>query len=323
MRKALAIGINTYPWLGSLSGCADDAHSIVDILERHEDGRLNFDVGTLVASDTDSMVDRETLRDRIIALFRDPAEIALLYFAGHGGQSEGNGYLLSSECRSPSSGLAFEELIHFANESAANNRIIILDCCYAGHAGNQRSAQGASTLREGTTILAAARRHELAVEDHNGGMFTGLLLDALRGGAADILGNITPGAVYAHIDKSLGSWEQRPVFKTNIKEFISLRDVALQIPLAKLHQITTLFPTAHSVFALDPSFESRPLTVHPDYPPDPQHCAIFSILQSYCRLNLLRPVGETHMYDAAMRSGGCKLTPLGQHYWTLVKKRRV
>lgn len=37
------------------------------------------------------------------------------------------------------------------------------------------------------------------------------------------LGDVTPGSIYAYIDRSLGGWEQRPVFKANIKRFVSLR----------------------------------------------------------------------------------------------------
>lgn len=323
MRKALAVGINYYPWLGSLSGGVNDAVSVIEMLERHENRALNFDISKRVSIDVDSVIDRNQLRDDVIALFQDPHEISLLYFAGHGGLSEGNGYLLTSDCRNASSGISFEDLIHFANESPARNRIIILDCCFAGDAGNQRSTQGASVLREGTTILAAAQMREFASERQAGGIFTELLVDALRGSAADILGNITPGSIYAHIDKSLGSWEQRPVFKTNIREFISLRNVAPQISLADLHQITSLFPSPDSAFRLNPSFEPTPAHVDPSYPPDLDNCASFSILQNFCRLNMLRPVGESHMYYAAMHSGSCRLTPLGQHYWNLVKKQRV
>jgi len=35
-------------------------------------------------------------------------------------------------------------------------------------------------------------------------VFTGLLVDALSGGAANLVGDVTPGSVYAHIDQSLG-----------------------------------------------------------------------------------------------------------------------
>ena len=52
------------------------------------------------------------------------------------------------------------------------------------------------------------------------GVFTGLLLQALHGGAANILGKITPGSLYAFVDNALDAWEQRPVFKTNVSQFI-------------------------------------------------------------------------------------------------------
>jgi len=41
-------------------------------------------------------------------------------------------------------------------------------------------------------------------------------VDALGGAAANLVGDVTPGSVYAHIDQSLGPWAQRPVFKTNV-----------------------------------------------------------------------------------------------------------
>ena len=80
-------------------------------------------------------------------------------------------------------------------------------------------------------------------------MFTSLLVDALNGGAANLLGDVTPGSIYAHIDQSLGEWEQRPVFKTNVKRFTSLRRVVPAIQRADLRRIVDFFTT--------PSHESR------------------------------------------------------------------
>src|SRR6202044_1791372 len=86
-------------------------------------------------------------------------------------------------------------------------------------------------------------------------VFTSLLVDALSGGAADLLGNITPGAVYAYIDQALGNFGQRPVFKTNVKKFISLRQVTPPIPLQDLRLITKYFPKPGYEFQLDPTYE--------------------------------------------------------------------
>jgi hypothetical protein len=73
------------------------------------------------------------------------------------------------------------------------------------------------------TIFTASTKGQYAAEANGGGVFTGLLIDALGGAAANLIGEVTPGGVYAHIDQSLGNWSQRPVFKTNVKKFVSLR----------------------------------------------------------------------------------------------------
>ena len=71
--------------------------------------------------------------------------------------------------------------------------------------------------------------------------------------AADLTGQITPGSVYAHIDQSLNAWEQRPVFKTNVKQFVSLRKVTPPIALDDLKQLAKLFPSPKFDFPLDPA----------------------------------------------------------------------
>ena len=52
------------------------------------------------------------------------------------------------------------------------------------------------------------------------------------------------------------------------------------------------------------------------------HVAIFKDLQLFASVGLVEPVGEEHMYFAAMRAKTCKLTALGLHYWRLSKDRR-
>ena len=123
--------------------------------------------------------------------------------------------------------------------------------------------------------------------------------------------------MYAHIDQSLSSWQQRPVFKTNVSSFVSLRKAEPPIPVAELRQIVEFFPSPSLQFQLDPSYE--PESKHPD----PEHVAIFTILRKMNRVNLVVPVGEEHMYHAAMNSKACKLTPLGEHYRRLVALGRI
>ena len=143
-----------------------------------------------------------------------------------------------------------------------------------------------------------------------------MFVDALSGSASNLLGDVSPGSVYAHIDQSLSAWEQRPVFKTNVKNFVSLRKTQPPISLIELKKITELFDESFE-HNLDPSYE-------PDSPsPSKENNEKFALLQKFNRLNLVIPVGSEHMYYAAMESKSCKLTVVGEFYWSLVKKGRI
>jgi hypothetical protein len=174
------------------------------------------------------------------------------------------------------------------------------------------------------TILTASTKDQYASEKNGSGVFTTLFVDALNGAAGNLVGDITPGSVYAHIDQSLGPWAQRPVFKTNVKSFVSLRKVQPPIPLADLQRITEFFPQPGFQFQLDPSFEPE-LTGRPDgaLPPNAANTTKFAILQKYNRVNLAKPVGAPHMWHAAMDSKTCQLTVLGEHYRRLVEQKLI
>jgi Caspase domain len=323
MKKALVVGINYYPNAGNLHGCVNDAYAVRHVLARHMDGQLNFDVKLVTAVDEQTSVSRKQLKEDVISLFADDSEIALLYFAGHGHVEDVGGYLVTSECSNGDGGLPLDELLNLANASKAKNKILILDSCYSGVAGTPKSLGDRALLSEGMTILTASSKDQYAQETNGSGVFTSLFVDALNGGAANLLGDVTPGSIYAHIDQSLGSWEQRPIFKTNVKAFTSLRKVAPPIQLSDLKQITTLFQSPSYELLLDPSFEPQPPAPNHGIAPDPANNAKFAILQKLNRLNLVKPVGEEHMYFAAMNSKPCKLTVLGEHYWNLITKNRI
>ncbi len=315
MRKALVVGINQYVHQPILYGCVNDAYAVKDVLERHSDGTRNFGVRQLTASGGES-VSRSELRTHVQELFAGDAETALFYFAGHGHLDSTGGYILASDARAGDEGLSLADVLTFANASRARNKIIILDSCHAGMAGARPAAQQ-SELSDGLTILTASTAEQYAVEENGSGVFTKLFVDAMNGAAANLVGDVTPGGVYAHIDQSLGEWEQRPVFKTNVQSFVSLRKVQAPITLADLHRITELFPSIGYEFPLDPTFEPESGNANPE------NTEKFGVLQRYARVNLVVPVGTPHMYHAAMESRSCKLTVLGEHYHRLVEKGRI
>lgn len=252
MKIALIVGINYYEHGSSLFGCVNDAYNVKSMLERNDGGSVNFDCKLLTASNSHESILRSNLKDDISTLFKTEAEIALFYFAGHGHIEETGGYLLASDSRRGDEGVSLAEILSLANSSPARNKIIILDSCHSGITGSAPSGDQLATLSDGLTVLTASTKEQYASEEDGSGVFTNLLVDALSGSAANLTGDITPGSIYAHIDQSLGAWEQRPVFKTNVKQFVSLRKVASPIPLEDLRRIIEFFPTQVSNFLLTP-----------------------------------------------------------------------
>lgn len=319
-RKALIVGIDNYK-KNPLEGCVNDASEVNDLLSRNADGSKNFE--TIFMPNIDN---KSKLKLYIQELFKKDDDIALFYFAGHGTYDESDGYLVTPDADSAFPGIRFAELIDIAINSKCKNKIIILDSCYSGKCGDKALIGFNSVISQGLTILSACRNDECASESGfpKRGVFTTLLCEALKGGAADLFGEITPGSIYAYIDKALGRWNQRPLFKTSVQEFVSLRSVEPPIQLSDLQQLNKLFKKSDFEFPLDPSYEC---TNNPDNKPEliepytnKKNVKILKLLQRYERVGLVVPVDEIHMYDAAMKSKTCKLTPLGKYYWSLANK---
>jgi len=324
MRKALIVGINYYQHIGGLYGCVDDAHAVKAVLDRNSDGTVNFSTKLLTGTGPTDLVSRALLRESIKELFTGDCETALFYFAGHGHVENTGGYLIASDAVTGDEGLPLSDVLTFANTSTARNRIIVLDSCHSGVAATSLTATGIAEIKEGTTILTASTAEQYATEDNGAGVFTTLFVDALGGAAGNLVGEVTPGSIYAHIDQSLGPWDQRPVFKTNVKSFVSLRRVQPPIALTELQRITEFFPASGQDFPLDPTFEPERQGTDTSLPaPDPINTAKFAVLQKYNRVGLVVPVGAPHMWHAAMGSKSCRLTVLGEHYRRLVERGRI
>ena len=322
MRKALCVGIDSYQNASDLHGCVNDANSVKSALERNGDGTLNFDVKLLCATSDASYISRGQLKDAIEELFKSEAEIAVLYYSGHGSFDTSGGYLCTSEISRADDGLSLNDVMGIVAQSKAQNKIVILDSCFSGAIATPTEMPNYSLLKDGTTILAACGNNEYATEEDGHGVFTSLLVEALYGGAMNLLGEVSPGSIYSYIDRSLGAWEQRPVFKANIKNFVSLRKNTPPIQITELRRLTEIFPNPYDELALDPTFE------HDKHEADTQEVnkvneKKFSVLQRYVKLNLVVHEGEEHKYYAEINRKSCKLTAQGQHYWSLVNKNTI
>lgn len=315
MKRALLVGIDDYDRFGSLNGCVNDVDALEPLLRRNDDNSPNFDCQKRTSAT--GGVTRDALLDDLDALLGGGADVALLYFAGHGSGSGTDVALVTRDATSATPGIAFSQVLAKVAESSVREVVLILDCCFAGAAGGiPQLASSATALRDGVSILAASRGDQMAAETSRG-VFSNFLGGALEGGAADVLGKVTIAGLYSYLDESFGAWDQRPAFKANVDHLHELRSCSPAVAVAELRKISDLFPVADHLFPLDPSYE-------PDAEPrDSEHERAFTTLQKYRAAKLLEPVDAEHLYFAAMERKACRLTPLGRHYWHVAKDGRL
>jgi uncharacterized caspase-like protein len=316
-RRALVVGIDDYSG-APLAGCVNDAHALAALLRTHEDGSPNFEIK--VMTQPSQRITRPSLRAALNKLFsaHDEADVTLFYFSGHGTENNLGGFIVTPDAKQYDEGVSLVDVLTLANRSKARECVIVLDSCHSGHLGSVPAIDNNHVhLREGVSILTAARAAQAAVEAGGRGLFTELVCGSLEGGAADVLGGTTVAGVYAYVDQALGPWDQRPLFRANLAKLVSLRNNQPAVPPEVLRKLSAWFPTPDHVFSLDPSYE-------PDAEPkNSEHEQIFDYLQNCRAAKLVEPVGEKHMYFAAMNKAGCQLTPLGKYYWRLAQSGRI
>lgn len=321
-RRALLVGINEYdePTVGDLDACIDDAVALSEVLARNGDGSLNYDCKLLTGPGAER-VTRALLRRRWREMFADFKGDILFYFSGHGTPGDVGGYLVTQDAVEDDPGLPMNELIEMANTCAAETVLVILDCCYSGSAGNAAASLGSlerkATLREGVTILAASRPSEASMEVGGHGVFTRLVLGALRGGAADVRGNVSAASIYGYVEAALGPWDQRPVYKSHANRLDPVRRILPKVSDAQLRELIDFFPHGDDEHPLDPTYEET----EPDQ--IPANVAVFKKFKAYQIGGLLCPTVGTDLYWAAKRREGAKLTELGKFYQELVATGRI
>ena len=303
MSKALIVGIDDYPE-NKLRCCVKDATALANTIDTNGDGSPNFDV----ILET-NIQEKGRLLGLIKKLFEGDTDTALFYFSGHGYVDELGGYIVTPDYSEDDWGISMNDILKIANASKIRNKIIILDCCHSGAIGQIKSgsrSNGESIIAEGVSILTSSLASEVSMEVNGHGVFTNLLLEALKGGAANINGKITPSSIYA---------------------FNAIKSIEPQVPISIIRNLTKYFKTPQDEFDLDPSYEYTNTNNIEHKVVEPyakeENVAVFKELQKMASVGLIVPVDEEHMYFAAMNSKSCKLTALGYHYWNLVNKKQI
>lgn len=250
-------------------------------------------------------------------MFKGEGEIAFFYFSGHGTSNNLGGYLVTQDAKKYDEGVSMRDILSFANQSKIKECVIVLDCCFSGSLGQIPEINNSTVIREGVSILTASRSDQVSMEIGGAGLFTSLVCDALRGGAADLLGTVSTASIYSHVEPIFGAWDQRPLFKTYVSRSTPVRRCLPLIDPDILRELPTLFSTSDTPLKLDKTYEPT------EKPKGHENEKTFSKLQKLTQKGLVKPDEEDHMYYAAMNSKSCSLTPLGQFYWHLAKSNKI
>src|SRR4051794_24128235 len=126
MKQALAIGNDAYSGQNRLHSCVNDSTDMSNCLRS-----MGFQVHTKNDLDYYSM---QAMTQRFIQSIR-PGAIVLLYFSGHGVQSDGYNFLIPTDNDSilpdniKTTAMSAERLIHDMHLRRPRVVIVILDCC--------------------------------------------------------------------------------------------------------------------------------------------------------------------------------------------------
>jgi len=306
-KRALLVGIDDYDRFNPLHGCVNDVQALHPLVARHEDNSPNFECVLLHTGLRP--VTRDLLIKHVEALLAPGADVALLYFAGHG-DGGGDVTLVTTDGTAQTPGLAMSQVLGLVATSKVPEINIVLDCCFSGGAAAVPQLGSPSAfLKPGVSILTASRHDQTSAETPDDrGLFSWYLCAALDGGAADIRGNVGLAGIWSYLTESFGAWEQRPTLKANVENAHVLRTCTSAVNDETLRRLAEWFPTPEHHFPLDPTYEDS--AGHGNV----EHEQIFKRLQRCSYAKLVEPVDEEYMYYAAMNSTACRLTPLGRHY---------
>ncbi|WP_169312047.1 caspase family protein [Fluviicola taffensis] len=311
-KKALLIGVNEYDYYNRLKGCENDVSMMEEVLQCHEKGDPNFSISKSLNNTN------ETIKAEISSLLERDATMALLYFSGHGNVTDDGGFICGSNTSKDNSGVSMDWIIEQINKSIIPEVTVILDCCFAGGIANEESDGTLFTrLRKGVTILAATTENDTATEFLRKGVFTSILYNGLKGAAKDILGHVTAVSLYSNAESILSPWEQRPVFKSFVKQLTPLR---FCLPTVRKRILRQMFN--------EPYFSLKEKSISLDFKSLQDESGKIGknelfVLASFEKARLLECPDRIPLLQAIVEGKTCFLSPYGKHVWELFKNNQA
>lgn len=211
--RALIIGINQYANVSPLEYAVNDAKEIRDILINN----LGFEPEKIIYL-TDSNATKINTLKNFHSFTSEDIKVddrLLVFFAGHGHTKTGFrgevGYLVpyDADMDDSSSFIRWDELTRNAELIRAKHILFIMDACYGGLAVYREIKAGSSRFlkdmyqRFSRQVITAGKANEV-VSDAGGplpnhSVFTGHLIEGIRGKAANEHGVITASGLMAYV----------------------------------------------------------------------------------------------------------------------------
>lgn len=235
----LSIGISAYPSLP-----LPEVHDAEDIHAVFSDPQMGGFSGDQIPPLLDSAATRTGILSALEALCKRTTTKSqvVVYFSGHGERivagPDAGAYLLPFDVRADgdaalaASAISAQVLADKLREIPAANLTVILDCCRAAGLAEAKAlrplipinADGLSALSVGRsrTVLAASpgAGYAWVVPGERNGVFTGYLLEGLRGAAGGVGGVIRVCDLYDYVQRKTAERfpTQRPIFKAELEE---------------------------------------------------------------------------------------------------------
>ncbi|MBK8015494.1 MAG: caspase family protein [Betaproteobacteria bacterium] len=211
--RALIVGIDKYTNASPLSYAVSDASEVSRILV----DELGFPAPSITY-----LTDAEATKDKILRAYLrftaediDIDERLLVFFAGHGYTRTGSrgeiGYLVPSDAdlSDLATLIRWDDLTRNAELIRAKHILFIMDACYGGLALTRHLQPGSTRflkdmmLRHSRQVLTAGKADEVVADAGgpipNHSVFTGHLIEGLRGNAATAEGVITASGLMAYV----------------------------------------------------------------------------------------------------------------------------
>jgi hypothetical protein len=217
--RALVIGIDEYASMSPLSYAVSDAQAIHDLLV-NKFGFPETNITTLL----NKQATRKAIASAFMAFTLEQVGLddrIIVFFAGHGDTRTGSrgevGYLVpyDADMKDLATLIRWDELTRNAEFIVAKHVLFVMDACYGGLALVRGGTQGGTRflkdmmLRPSRQVLTAGKADE-QVADAGGpipghSVFTGHLIEALQGKAANPDGVLTASLVMSYVYKKVGS----------------------------------------------------------------------------------------------------------------------